>query len=372
MSLVVAVHHRLGAFPLEASFEAGPGLTALFGRSGAGKTSLVNVIAGLIRPEHGRIVVDGDTLVDTDRRVFVPVHRRRVGYVFQEDRLFPHLSVRQNLLYGSRFASRATGGDLDQVAALLGLEALLDRRPARLSGGEKQRVAIGRALLADPRILLMDEPLASLDEPRKAEILPFIERLRDENRLPIVYVSHSIAEVARLATTMVVLADGRVSAVGPTAEVMRQLDLLPPAARGEAGTVMEATVQMHDEHYGLTLLVSRAGPFQVPRLDLPVGAVLRIRVRARDVIVATQRPVGLSAANVLAGTIADFGVPEGAAADVRIACGEEMLLARLTRRSIDLLGLRPGLPVHAVIKTVAFDRHSLGAPIRGAVESEEV
>jgi molybdate transport system ATP-binding protein len=214
----------------------------------------------------------------------------------------------------------------------------------------------------------MDEPLASLDEPRKAEILPFIERLRDERRLPIVYVSHSIAEVARLATTMVVLAEGRVTTAGPTAEVMHQLDLLPPAMQGETGTVIETTIESHDERYGLTLLSSRAGLFRVPRLDLPVGAGVRIRVRARDVIVATQRPEGLSAANILAGIIVDPGVAAGTVADVYIRCGGEMLLARLTRRSIDMLSLRPGLAVHAIIKTVAFDRNSLGAPILGAVE----
>jgi molybdate transport system ATP-binding protein len=225
MSVAVDFRHRLGDFELDIRFESRGGVTALFGRSGAGKTSVINVIAGLIRPERGRVSIDGETLVDTEKRIFLPTHRRRVGYVFQEGRLFPHLSVRQNLLYGQWFTARAQRYEsLSRVVELLGIGALLERRPGSLSGGEKQRVAIGRALLASPRLLLMDEPLASLDEARKAEILPYIERLRDEVRVPIVYVSHSAAEVTRLASTIVVLSDGRVAASGETASVMARLE----------------------------------------------------------------------------------------------------------------------------------------------------
>src|SRR5881227_296381 len=258
--LSVAVQHRLGDFVLDASFESGAGLTALFGRSGSGKTSLVNAIAGLIRPERGRILVDGAVLTDTERGVFVPARRRRIGYVFQEGRLFPHLTVRQNLLYGRWFASRrGQAGEVEHVIDLLGISHLLDRRPAKLSGGEKQRAAIGRALLASPRLLLMDEPLASLDEARKAEILPYIERLRDESGLPIVYVSHSVPEVARLASTIVLVSEGSVAAVGPTAEIMQRLDLFPLTGRAEAGAIIEATVEAHDDTFALTMLRSRAG-----------------------------------------------------------------------------------------------------------------
>jgi len=218
--LEIRVRHRLGAFALDANFASDGGLTALFGRSGSGKTSLINAIGGLIHPDHARIVVGDEVLTDTDRDIFVPRHRRRTAYVFQEGRLFPHLTVRQNLLYGRWFTRPLQRhGDFGQVVDMLGIGPLLRRRPALLSGGEKQRVAIGRALLASPRLLLMDEPLASLDEDRKAEILPYIERLRDETRLPIVYVSHSIAEVARLASTLVILSEGRIAAAGPAAEV---------------------------------------------------------------------------------------------------------------------------------------------------------
>src|SRR6201987_1414872 len=238
--LEVDIEHRLSAFKLDIHFRSGRGLTALFGRSGAGKTSVINAIAGLIRPERGRIVVDGSVLVDTEHGVRVPIHRRRVGYVFQEGRLFPHLTVRQNLLFGRWFRPpQERKIELETVLDLLGIGHLLQRRPGALSGGEKQRVAIGRALLASPRLLLMDEPLAALDEERKAEILPFIERLRDEADVPIIYVSHSLAEVSRLANSIVVLRSGRVAAVGDPAEVLSRSEVVPQDAVEEAGAVIE-------------------------------------------------------------------------------------------------------------------------------------
>jgi molybdate transport system ATP-binding protein len=252
------------------------------------------------------------------------------------------------------------------VVDLLGIGALLERRPGRLSGGEKQRVAIGRALLANPRLLLMDEPLASLDEARKAEILPYIERLRDQARVPIVYVSHSIPEVARLASTIVLLNEGKVAAVGPTSEIMHRLDLFPLTGRAEAGALIEAAVERHDEEFGLTELRSRGGFWRLPRLDAPIGARLRLRVRARDVMVATSSPSNLSALNVLAGVVADIGSAHGAIVEVRLDCGGDVLIARLTRYSVQHLGLAQGRPVYALIKSVALDRRSLIGPIRGA------
>ncbi|MGD9615900.1 MAG: molybdenum ABC transporter ATP-binding protein [Alphaproteobacteria bacterium] len=362
--LDVAVRHRLGAFVLDAAFKTEGGLTALFGRSGSGKTSLVNVIAGLIRPQRGRIVADGEVLTDTERRLFVPPQRRRVGYVFQEGRLFPHMTVRQNLLYGRWFAPRGgRPGETDYVVDMLGIDGLLTRRPANLSGGEKQRVAIGRALLSRPRLLVMDEPLAALDEARKAEILPYIERLRDEAGVPIVYVSHAVAEVARLATTLVVLSEGRVAAVGPTASVMGRIDLFPLTGRAEAGAIVLTRVAAHDAEFGLTVLRAAAGKLRVPYLDLPVGAALRVRVRARDVMIALSPPEGLSALNVLPGTVAEIGRSDGAIVDIRLDCAGESLIARLTRRSVERLGLAPGRPVYAVIKSIAFDHHAFaGAP----------
>ncbi|MGC2415060.1 MAG: molybdenum ABC transporter ATP-binding protein [Stellaceae bacterium] len=357
--LQVAVAHRFGSFTLDAAFESAGGLTALFGRSGAGKTTLINAIAGLLYPARGHIVVDGEILTDTEHGIFVPARRRRIGYVFQEGRLFPHLSVRQNLLYGRWFAPKGgRTGDLEQIVDLLGVGALLDRRPANLSGGEKQRVAIGRALLARPRLLVMDEPLASLDEARKTEILPYIERLRDEGGVPIVYVSHQVAEVARLATTLVVLNAGRVAAIGPTASIMGRIDLFPLTGRAEAGAILATRVAGHDPAFGLTTLRAAAGDLRVPYLDLPVGAALRVRIRARDVMIAIQPPEGLSALNVLPGTVVEIGRADGPIVEMRLNCAGEALVARLTRRSVETLGLAPGRPVYAVIKSIAFDHHA--------------
>lgn len=372
--LDVDIEHRLGAFALDIHFASGRGLTALFGRSGAGKTSAVNAIAGLIRPQRGRIAVDGAVLLDTERGIFVPVHRRRIGYVFQEGRLFPHLTVRQNLLFGRWLGPRRVAASVgfDDVIDLLGIAPLLARRPGRLSGGEKQRVAIGRALLANPRLLLMDEPLASLDAARKDEILPYLERLRDRGNVPIVYVSHAAAEVARLATTIVLVADGRVQAVGPVADIMGRAGQYPLAGGFEAGAVLAVTVAAHDHDWGLTELAGGFGKLTVPRLDLPLGSAVRVRIRARDVILAADRPSGISALNVLAGTVEALAATGEEALEVQLRLGAERLLARITRRSGEVLGLAPGCAVFAVIKTVAIDRRSLGRSADAAPFGEEL
>ena len=296
----------------------------------------------MIRPDQGSVTLGGVTLVDTARGIFVPRHRRRLGYVFQEGRLFPHLTVRQNLLYGRWFAPPAERREgLDRVVDLLGIDALLDRRPGRLSGGEKQRVAIGRALLASPRLLLMDEPLASLDEARKAEILPYIERLRDESKR-----AHRLCQpfrrrggAAGLHHRPAVGGQGRGG--GPDPEIMHRLDLFPLTGRAEAGAVIEATVESHDERFGLTELRSRAGLWKLPRLDVPVGTRLRLRVRARDVMLARSAPTDLSALNILPGVVADIGASDGPIVEIRLDCSGEALIARLTRYSVERLGLAP-------------------------------
>jgi molybdate transport system ATP-binding protein len=351
MSLDVDIELVRDSFRLEARFTTPSGVTALFGRSGSGKSSLVDIVAGLIRPQRGKVVVDGQALVDTGRGVFVPKHRRRIGYVFQDSRLFPHLSVRQNLLYG-RWFSRGDGGaagDFGSIVDLLGIGHLTERKPDSLSGGEKQRVAIGRALLAHPRLLLMDEPLASLDEARRAEILPYIERLRDVAGVPILYVSHSVTEVARLATTVVILSEGKVTAVGPV------LDILPLAEASDGGSVLDAVVARHDETFQLTTLTSPAGELQVPKLAASIGTKVRAYIRARDVMLALRPPQDISALNVLAGTVAQI-LPGGAQADVRLDCNGATVMARLTAKSVERLALAPGRPVYAVIKSVSFER----------------
>ena len=253
--LKVKVSKKLANFELDTEFDSDSGVTALFGRSGSGKTTLVNAIAGLVRPDRGAIEVNGECLFDSARGIDVPVERRRVGYVFQEGRLFPHLTVRANLRYGHDLARRQDRYvEFDHVVELLGLAHLLERRPANLSGGEKQRVAIGRALLASPRLLLMDEPLAALDHPRKNEILRYIELLRDDLGIPIVYVSHAVDEVVRLADTVVMLADGAVVASGGVGEVMGRSELRARAGGFEGGTVIEATVSSCDLDYEITTL----------------------------------------------------------------------------------------------------------------------
>ena len=360
MTITIDVRHRLGAFEIDAAFESEGRLTALFGASGSGKTSLVDIVAGLIRPLEGRVVVDGRVLVDTAAGIFVPFHRRRIGYVFQDARLFPHMSVRRNLDYGLRLVSvRERYAEFDKVVDLLGIGRLLDRKPDGLSGGEKQRVAIGRALLSSPRLILMDEPLAALDDARKIEIMPYVERLRDELKIPIVLVSHSVAEVARLATDMVVLDNGIVAAAGPVAAVLQRLDLLPEDQRGEGGSMLEMGVAEHDDTFAMTTLRSRAGEIRIPRSDaIRTGDTIRVRIRARDVMIATEPPSGLSALNVIPGKIRDLTDAGVSLCDVSVDCRGQSILARITRQSAHMLGLRVGLPVFAVVKTVSFDTAS--------------
>ncbi len=361
MTLDVDVALSRGSFHLDARFETGGRLTALFGPSGSGKSTVVDLIAGMARPDRGRIRVGDAVLVDTDRRIFVPAHRRRIGYVFQDARLFPHLSVSQNLRYG-RFFAPAAGryADFDAIVALLGIGHLLDRRPSGLSGGARPRVAIGRALLASPRLILMDEPLASLDDARKAEIMPYIERLRDEVGIPIVLVSHSVAEVARLATDMVVLANGVVTAAGPTGEILRRLDILPAGERAEGGSLLAMTVERAEDGYGLTVLAGPAGEVFVPAIDRPAGATVRVRVRARDVTVTLDPPSRSSALNVLHCSVSAIETGEGAHADVTLDCGGQPLLARLTRRSVAQLELAPGMSAFAVLKSVGLEGAASG------------
>ncbi|MEJ0013524.1 MAG: molybdenum ABC transporter ATP-binding protein [Bauldia sp.] len=356
MTIAVDVDKRAGEFSLSVKFESDGRITALFGRSGAGKTTLVNLIAGLMQPDRGRIAVNDTVLVDTARGIAVPTHKRGIGYVFQEGRLFPHLSVRGNLGYGRRFARERSGPPLDEIAALLGIGALLDRRPADLSGGEKQRVAIGRALLANPHLLLMDEPLASLDRERKAEILPYIERLRDEMNLPIVYVSHAVEEVARLADTVVVLADGKVAASGPTGDIFARLDLGDAVDRDMTGGILTARVVSHDTATGTTRLDHPAGPIFHPLLDAPPDATVRLRVRARDVAIAVGEPGQISIRNRLAATVTEIASGRDHAVDVKLDVGGEALVALITHGALSALDLKVGRPVVALIKSTAFDR----------------
>ena len=356
--LQVSIAKSLGSFNLDARFQCpAQGIVALFGRSGAGKTSIVNALGGLVRPDSGRIAIGDEVLFDSARGIDLPPEKRRLGYVFQEGRLLPHYSVRGNLLYGAKRAPRdAAGVSLEQVVTLLGLGDLLGRRPRALSGGEKQRVALGRALLARPRLLLMDEPLASLDQPRKEEVLPFIERLRDELDLPIVYVTHAMEEIVRLADTMVLVDQGRVAATGPVEEITGRLELRPLTGRYEAGATLPVTVARHEPMDQLSVLAFDGGELLVRQIDLNAGARLRVRIRARDVALALSPPQDSSILNVLSGTVVEIGTDPGALIDLRVRVGGHALWARITKRSLRRLGIAEGTAVYALIKAVAIDR----------------
>ena len=370
MSLDVDVALARPGFSLEVRFTAAGHVTALFGRSGAGKTMVTTLLAGHLRPDRGHIRLGGRVLVDTTSSLFVPPYRRRIATVFQDARLFPHLTVRSNLLYGTWFNRSADPHRLDEVVALLGVGHLLQRYPSRLSGGEKQRVAIGRALLAAPELLVLDEPLAALDAARKAEILPYLERLRDRLKLPMVYISHDLDEVVRLADTLVLLEAGKVRAAGPIGEVMSRLDLGPGTGRTEAGAVLEAEVAAIDAGHALATLTFPGGSLRVPAQGLAIGETRRIHIRARDVAIALEPPHGLSILNALPATIVEMAPGDAGAVELRLAVGPSLLVARVTRLSAEALALAPGQAVQALIKSVAFDRGAGAEPRAGRDQTE--
>ena len=348
MSIEIDLSVRRGTFLLEAKFRIErPGITALFGPSGAGKTTLIHAVAGLMRAERGTIALNERTVLDTRARINVPSRARRVGYVFQDARLFPHMNVERNLLFGWRRARPpATSGEVAQIVDMLGLDPLRARSPTTLSGGEKQRVAIGRALLASPEILLLDEPMASLDAARRKEILPYLERLRDERRLPMLYVSHAIDEVARLADEVVVLNNGRVVDEGSVFDVIPRID-------PQAGAVLPATVMRHRQD-GLTELASGAGTLLVQQFQAKVGTALRVHIAAADVMVSLHAQEGISANNVIPAKIAGLRHLEGLV-DVELSAGSARLIARITESSRSRLALSTGANVFAIVKAVTVD-----------------
>lgn len=357
MSLSLNIQHTLGRFHLTAAFEAPRGITVLFGRSGSGKTTIVNAVAGLLTPERGRIELDGELVFDSERNIDAPPATRRVGYIFQDSRLFPHMSVQQNLSYGSRFArQKPSMQEAKRIVDLLGLEHLLTRRPAGLSGGERQRVAIGRALLSGPRLLLADEPLANLDAQRKLEILPYFERLRDETDVPILYVSHAPEEVARLADTVVSLQDGTVQKIGSASDMLSDPAVTPLGAQA-AGSVLDGVVRAHHED-GISTVSAGGTDLLLPQVPHPVGTALRLRINAQDVMIALSRPEGISALNVVPVVITEIRQGDGPGVLVQLQAGEALFLARLTRRSAKALALHKGLSAYAVLKAVSFARVS--------------
>ncbi len=340
-----------GQFQLEVDLTLpGEGVSVLFGHSGSGKTTLLRCIAGLQRAPSGYLQINGEVWQDTKRNVFIPTYQRSLGYVFQEANLFPHLTVEQNLDYGrKRLANTSTKADLTAILGLLGIEHLLTRMPARLSGGERQRVAIARALALNPAILLMDEPLASLDNKRKQELLPYFVRMHQELKIPILYVTHSQQEVAQLADHLVILNEGKTLAAGPLSEIFSRLDL-PLIHERQASTVWEATIVKQELDYHLTYVAFESGTLCVSRIDAAVGTPLRIQIFASDVSIALEQPTASSIQNILPAIIHDFNDDDQGHCVIRLRVGKQLLLAHITRKSKILLGLQIGMAVYVQIK----------------------
>lgn len=356
---------RRDGFELNVAIDvATPGIVALFGRSGCGKTTLINIAAGLLKAEAALVEVDGVVLEDSSTAVRLPPEQRRIGYVFQESRLFPHLNVMSNLRYGER---RAPANDrrigVDKVVDLLDLRALLQRRPHALSGGERQRVALGRALLSQPRLLLLDEPLASLDAARRDEVLPYLETLRDEFALPIVYVSHQFDEVLRLASHVVLLDRGQVTAQGGIEAISLHPALRAIVGADAIGAVVTGSIAAADPQTGLAAVRVGAGVINVNLRNAKPGAAVRVQVLARDVILATHEPEGLSVRNMLVGEIAKIASDDAETDLVHVDVGGAIVLARVTRAASVALSLRQGMRIWVLVKAVSIRGHAFLAPV---------
>ena len=355
---------RRDAFELNVAIEvATPGVVALFGGSGCGKTTLINIVAGLLHAEQATIEVDGTVLENSSAGVRLAPEQRRIGYVFQDSRLFPHLNVLANLRYGERRApAQARRIAFDKVVDLLALHGLLQRRPFALSGGERQRVALGRALLSQPRLLLLDEPLASLDAARRDEVIPYLEMLRDEFALPIVYVSHQFEEVLRLASHVVLMDRGQAIAQGGIEAISLNPALRAIVGADAIGSVLTGSIVAADSHTGLASIQVGAGIVHVSLRDAKPGAKVRVQVLARDVILASREPQGLSVRNVLKGAIASIAADDAETDLVHVDVGGAVILSRVTRAASVALDLKQGMPVWVLVKAVSIRGHAFLAP----------
>lgn len=335
------------------------GTTVVFGPSGSGKTTLLRCLSGLERAPSGFLKLAEQ--VWQNEEIFLPVQERKIGMVFQESRLFPHLSIQQNLMYGyQRTLPAERNLHLDEVVQVLGLKALLQRRPEKLSGGERQRVAIGRALLTSPKLLLMDEPLASLDRQLKAEIIPFIKRIDDEFKTPIVYVTHSMNEVLQLVDTMVILKSGKVVNCGPVAEILANVQLSEVLGDEQLGAVLETSVSGHDEDFGLTRLEFMGQALHIPKQNIPVGQNLRVHIHSKDVSLSIESPQGAtSVLNILHAKVKKIGTIDlkSYSVDIELDAGCP-ILATITRKSYANLNLKLGQPIYASIKAIKMVHNS--------------
>ncbi|RLQ88439.1 molybdenum ABC transporter ATP-binding protein [Notoacmeibacter ruber] len=359
-NLSVDVRLRQGSFQAECRFESGLGITALFGPSGAGKTTILRAIAGLVPNALGSIRLDDRVLLDSETGIDVPAEQRRVGFVFQEGRLLPHLSVSSNLAYGRHGGRGPDATSLSRMADFLGIAHLLGRKPRTLSGGERQRVAIGRALLSGPSLLLMDEPLASLDPARRAELIPMIEAIRDESRIPIVLVSHNVSEVARLAETLVVMDAGQTVAAGPAIDVFPRFETDVALGRSEAGALLEGKVVGIDRQYQITRVDLGGETLELTHGGFVEGQSVRLRILASDVSLAVGDAItaeGLSIRNRLSARIKRIAPDrDGPYVELLLSVGRGALRARLTRKSVDEMALVEGQQVGALIKAVSVER----------------
>ncbi|MGC3980802.1 MAG: molybdenum ABC transporter ATP-binding protein [Steroidobacteraceae bacterium] len=357
--LFIHISKRRSTFNLQLQIDAPhSGITALFGRSGCGKSTTVNLIAGLLRPDSGRIQLGDVTLFDSQRGIDMPAEQRRIGYVFQNARLFPHYSVEGNLRYGLQRSDGPEQIRFERIVALLGLQTLLKRPPRELSGGEQQRVALGRALLSQPRLLLLDEPLASLDQARRDEVLPYLELIRDELRIPMVYVSHQFEEVLRLASHVVLLDKGQVLAQGTLTELSLQPEMRGIIGAEATGAVIEASVENINAHTGLAQLGVGQGKLRIDAQGLRISQRVRLQLLARDLILALQPPIGLSVRNQLQGFIVDLSTDDAQAMRVSVDVGGVILIARITHAAAQELQLQMGLPIWVLVKAITLRGHT--------------
>ena len=361
MSLKINLSHDLGGVTSHYDLMLSEGVTGITGASGSGKTTLIKALCGLIKPNSGHISLNDRVFFDSRAGIFLPPHRRNIGTIFQEPRLFPHLSLRQNLTYSARFQKFPPRRvqDLDYIINLLGLEPLLDRRTETLSGGEKQRVSIGRALMRKPDIFLMDEPLSALDQPRRAEILPYLARLCQESATPVLYVSHAMSEIVQLADHLLLIEEGHARAFGPLAQILSDPDLASLIGLPEMGALWEGTLT-YKAPDGLCTLNTKAGPLHLPNLDAALGNRVRVRLLAQDVIIARTRPMALSALNILETTITGLSYGHDHSVLVRLDAQGDTLLARITQRSAADLKLVIGLPCFAILKSLAVAQANRG------------
>jgi molybdate transport system ATP-binding protein len=357
--LKVKMTKRRDGFNLDAQFEVPtPGVVALFGKSGCGKTTAINILSGLLAPDSAHIELDGQVLTDTAAGISVPPEKRRIGYVFQDGRLFPHMTVLRNLRYGlERTTVSQSAITVDQIVALLGLEQILQRRPHQLSGGERQRVSLGRALLLQPSLLLLDEPLAALDAARREEVLPYLERLRDNLSIPMVYVSHQFEEVLRLATHVVLMDAGHVVAQGPLSKVSLMPQLRAIVGPDSVGAVVDGIVTSVDTSCGMAELRVGSGSMNVSVTPAGIGEYVRVQLFARDIILATEEPRGLSVRNQLRGVITNVVDDEDDARLVTVDVGGATVLSRVTRGAVEALSLRSGSDVWVLVKAVSTRGH---------------